>query len=353
MGPVNLRLNYRDNLFAAPEDIIFGRGLLTTALTYTISRSPGIPVYVRGMYLRAQAQYEVRRNLLQNCNLEVSRTVFKTGRLNIGASYNVQTDKFYTKVRLTIDLNNLRSATTLNSVNKDISLSQSFTGSIGIDAPNRHIDLGNRQRVGQSAASIIQYIDNNNSGSYDEVDELLPYRGVNIDRTATMKVGRDSILRLSQLQSYYKYNLSVNRNAIDDPTLVPIKNDFSFIADPNQYKQIEIPFYRGGIIEGIVRVERSGKQYNQSGLRLIIKGIDSQFEQVVRSFNDGGFYVMELPPGKYTLAVDPAQLGFLKVKQSTPYEFEIKALAEGDYIEGIEIILRQDEKLSSLKESLP
>lgn len=125
--------------------------------------------------------------------------------------------------------------------------------------------------------------------------------------------------------------------------LVPLKDKFSFIADPNQFKQIEIPFYRGGIIEGTFLLQRSDKQFGQGGLRIIIKGKNSDFEQTVRSLNDGGFYVMDLPPGSYSLSIDQAQLGFLNAKQAKPIEFEIKALAEGDYIEGLEIILTGEE----------
>lgn len=343
IGKANLRLNYRDNIFSSNQTSYSGNGMLTSALTYTISRSPGIPVYVRGMFFRMQARYNIHQNLLQNTELQLSRTIMKTGRLNFDASYEIQTKILYTQIGLTFDLKKVRSTTTINSTNDNVSLQQSLSGNIGIDAPNSHLVLNNRQQVGQAAVAIILFADNNNSGKYDEGDELLPYRGINIDRTATIIVGKDSILRLTQLQSYYKYNLRVNRNAIPDPTLVPLKDQFSFIADPNQYKQIEIPFYRGGIIEGSVLLERSGKQYGQGGLRIIIKGKNSAFEQTVRSFNDGGFYVMYLPQGSYTLEIDKAQLGFLNVKQNEPVEFEIKALADGDYIEGLKIILSGEE----------
>ena len=179
----------------------------------------------------------------------------------------------------------------------------------------------------------------NNSGKYDKGDELLPYRGVKLDQTASMEVGRDSILRITQLQSYYKYNLSVNRNSIADATLVPIKDKFSFIADPNQYKQIEIPFYRGGIIEGKVVIDDDGRKTGQGGLRLILKKEGNETTQIIRSFNDGGFYQMDLAPGKYTLEVDPAQVEFLQAITPKKLNFEIKALSEGDYVEGLEIIL--------------
>ena len=48
---------------------------------------------------------------------------------------------------------------------------------------------------------------------------------------------------------------------------------------------------------------------------------------------------MDIAPGRYTIEVDQAQLGFLEVQQLQKTELEIKALADGDFIEGLEIIL--------------
>jgi hypothetical protein len=339
LGSVNLRLNYRDNLLSTKTDNYFGTGLLTTSITYTISRSPGIPVYVRGMFVRGQVQYDVRRNQTETAEMQLSRTVLKTGRLNLGFGYNFIRKTTEAQLSLTIDLAKLRSTTTINSNNGNFAARQSFSGSIGVDAPNQHIELSNRQQVGRGSAAIVQFVDVNNSGVYDAGDQLLPYRGVKLDRTATMQIGRDSILRVGQLQSYYLYNLSVNRNAIADPTLVPLKKEFSFVVDPNQYKRIEIPYYRGGIVEGVVMIENNGKHYGQGGLRLLIKSKNSDFEQTIYSFSDGGFYTMDLPPGAYTIGVDNSQLGFMGVKEAKQTDFEIKAMAEGDYLEGLIITL--------------
>jgi hypothetical protein len=339
LGKINMRFNYRDNFISSDQETNFGQGMFTTALTYTISRSPGLPVYVRGMYLRAQNMYDIRHNILQTSELELSRTVFKSGRFNVGVSYNHVSQIVSSQVGFTLDLSKVRSATTVNSVGSNVTARQSLYGSIGWDKPNGAVTLNNRQQVGRAAVAAILFIDKNNSGKYDKGDELLPYRGVKLDQTASMEVGRDSILRITQLQSYYKYNLSVNRNSIADATLVPIKDKFSFIADPNQYKQIEIPFYRGGIIEGKVVIDDDGRKTGQGGLRLILKKEGNETTQIIRSFNDGGFYQMDLAPGKYTLEVDPAQVEFLQAITPKKLNFEIKALSEGDYVEGLEIIL--------------
>ncbi len=347
LGAVNLRVNFRENIFTSGNTYTFSDGQLTTALTYTIARSPGIPVYVRGMFLRGQAQYDIHKNQLQVAELQLSRTVFKTGRLTLGGLFNFDSKTLNAQFGLTFDLRQVRSATTIISNRNNVSARQSLSGSIGIDAPNRHLDLTNRQQVGRSAVSVVQFVDNNNSGKYDRGDQRLPYRSLKLDRSTTMEMGRDSILRMNQLQSYFVYNLSVNRNAIDDPTLVPQKNEFSFIADPNRYKRIEIPFYRGGIVEGMVMVQNDGKTYGQGGLRLFVKGVDNTYEQTIRTFADGGFYSMDIPPGAYTIEVDPVQLGFLRATQSQPLKFQIRTLAEGDYLEGLTILLQIEDEDNS------
>ena len=340
IGKADFRFNYRDNFSVSNNISNFGHGLLTGVVTYTLARTPGIPVYVRGMYLRGQTEYNLKDKRLQETEFDLSRTLFKTGRLDMTLAYNHYTSLFNTRIGLTLDLNTLRSVTSAYLFGKKFSARQNVTGSLGWDIPNEIIVPNNRQQVGRAGAAVMLFVDNNNDGHYNDGDQLLPYRGVKLDRTTNMQIGRDSILRLTQLQSYYKYNLSVNRNAIPDPTLVPIKDNFSFIADPNQFKQIEIPFYRGGIAEGSVYIDRDGNVTGQGGLRLVLKAVGKEFQTIVRTMSDGNFYVMDLAPGKYTMEIDSVQLGFLNVKcEPEKVNFEIKAMAEGDYVEGLNITL--------------
>jgi len=347
LGRFNIRLNYRDNLISSGNVNYFGQGLLTTAITYTIARTPGIPVYIRGMFLRGEARYDIRNHQFTETSLQLSRTLLKTGRLNVNLAYNFIQHRWNIQAGFSIDLKFSRSTTTFNSTGKASSVRQSFNGSLGVDARNGHFELSNREQVGRCAASVVLFIDNNNSGAFDKGDEILPYKAVILDNPAIMTVGKDGMLRLGQMQSYYKYNLRVNRIAIPNPTLVPMKNEFSFITDPNQYKRIEIPFCRGGIIDGSVSVERNNVLQPQGGLRLLLKGVNVKYEETIRTFSDGGFYAMDLPPGKYTIEVDPVQLAFLRAKsRDGALQFEIKALPEGDYIEGLKIVLTAEAEKS-------
>jgi hypothetical protein len=335
----NLRLNYRDNLLRTSEFVYFGEGIFTTALTYTIARSPVIPTYIKGMYIRGQIQYDIRNGNMKSGELRLSQTFFKKGRLNIITNYNFMLQAFNVELGFTLELNPVRSVTSVNINKSDVYVKEGLFGSIGLDAGNKHIECSRRQQVGKASVAVILFVDNNNSGKYEKGDELLPYKGIYLDKTANMKVGKDSILRITQLQGYYLYNLSVNRNAIADPTLVPMIRNFSFIADPDQYKRIEIPFYRGGTIEGTAFIEKDGNLSGLGGLRLFLTGIDHPHNETIRTFNDGSFYAMDLEPGKYSLLADPDQQGFLNATQADCMEFEIRALSEGDFIDRLKIVL--------------
>ncbi len=347
---LNLRINYSDNLLMTEDDFLFGEGMIQTSLIYNISRSPGIPVFIRGMFIRGQVEYNARRNLLATTEVQFSKTILKNGRINLTAGYNHLTDQVFGQAGLTIDLNTLRSATQMGHTNGMTYIQQNITGSLGWDMPNRRFNLSNRQQVGQGAASVRLFTDRNSNGRYDEGDELLPYKGIKLDQSSRLTLGGDSILRITQIQSYFRYNLRVNRNAINDPTLVPLKDEFSFIADPNQYKVIEIPFYRGGTLDGKVQIDRKGIISGQGGLRVTIRSRDSEYQQTLRTFFDGSFYGMDIPPGRYSLEVDPAQLGFLNAFQKDSVYFEVKATTTGDFIEGIAIRLQELQIQQELEE---
>ncbi|WP_124245536.1 fimbria/pilus outer membrane usher protein [Cyclonatronum proteinivorum] len=338
---VNLRFNYRNTLIQSGSSLSRGNGQLTATGSYTIPRQSVLPRPFRSVFLRGSLVYDERLNQIRSVDAQLSRNIGRIGRFNVGMTRQLLNNITIVQGGLSLDLGGkVRSSTDFRGASGNYNLRQGLRGSVGFDDQATYLQATDRQQVGRSAASVVLFIDNNNSGTFDEGDELLPYAAVRLDRSASSRVGRDGILRLTQLQSYYRYNLEINRNAIPHPLLVPAKDQFSFVADPNQYKRIEIPFYRSGVIDGEVLIRRAGETEGQGGMRLLLSGIDHDYSEVIRTFFGGGFYAMDIPPGRYTLEVDPGQLDFLGL---VPFdgltEFEIRALADGDFVEDIRIML--------------
>ncbi len=338
---VNLRFNYRDVFTRVGGENRPGSGQMTGSASYTIPRQSVLPRPFRGLSLRGSAVYDQRFDGIRQVDVQITRSLFRNGRFTFGGTRQFQSGLTIVQAGLNLDLGGrARSSSDFRSASGNYTARQTFRGSIGFDDNFGRLQATDRQQVGRAAASVVMFIDNNNSGTFDEGDEILPHAAVRLDRSANARVGRDGVVRLTQLQSYYRYNLEINRNAIPHPLLVPAVDKFSFIADPNQYKRIEIPFYRSGVIDGTVSVKRGDETEGQGGMRLFMTGIDNDFSETVRTFYGGGFYAMDIPPGRYRLEVDPTQLDFLGVVHyDGEKEFEIRSLADGDFVEDIRILL--------------
>lgn len=341
------RLNYREELLNRSDSIVAPKRLLTAAFTYTIPRNPGIPVFVRGLFFRAQVRHDMQKfDATAFGSFQFSQTVFKRGRLTFGYDRDILNKNNQFQVGFLYDFNAVRTASQYNvrqaGRRVEASFTQTFSGSLGADLRNGSIVPTNRDQVGRSGVTVRMFIDDNANGAYDKGEEIVPAKAVRLDRSASMLIGSDGMLRITQLQSYWTYHLTVDVAALPDPNLAPSLTKFSFVADPNRFKQIDIPLYRTGTIDGTVfRERKSGLVEPQPGLRLYLqrKGDDEPMAPI-RTFSDGGFYAIGLLPGLYTLLVDSGQMAYMRV-QMVPdtFHFEIQALAEGDYIENIELRL--------------
>jgi len=341
LGRVSARFNYRGDLTGSynmsQDETWNAKGLLTSSLTYSLPRSPSLPVFVRGMFFRGQLRYDVNRNIPIAWNTLFSQTLFKHGRFTLGYDRDMINKQGQMQVGFLYDFNAIRTSSQFNKRGKSYAARQSFSGSLAYDPGGNMVLPSNRDQIGRSGISVRMFIDQNNNGKYDEGEEIVPAKAVQLDRSANMLLGSDGILRMSQLQSYWTYKMTIDISSLPDPTLAPKVTSFNLVAEPNRFKQIDIPLYRTGIVEGSVTIRKNSEQQGVGGLRLLLKksGEEGVLE-TIRTFSDGGFYTYSLLPGKYTMEIDESQLDFMQatlVKKIL--EFEIKALAEGDYIEGL------------------
>lgn len=343
LGRVNLRFNYRQQLTMRNGDTQFTGGTLRGSATYSLSRNGNVPRPFRGTFVRASGLYDIEREEVRQIDLQLSRGIARSGRFTFGVSRIIPNNQTVIQAGLNLDLGGrMRSSTDYRSRQGSHSYRQTLRGSVGVDTRHRYMQLNDRQQAGRSAATVTLFVDNSGSGTYEPEngDEILPYNAVRLDRSSQASVGSDGRIRLTSLQSFYRYNLEVNRNRIPNPMLVPGREAFSFITDPNNYTTIEIPFYRTGVIDGQVVEQRGQERTGRGGLRLFLNGTDNGFSETIRTFHGGGFYAMDIPPGSYTLQVDPTQLDFLgMVARDGALAFTVEQQATGHFIDGLEIVL--------------
>lgn len=346
LGPIVTRLNYREERVSKLEQAAYAQRLFTATFTYMVPRTPGIPVFMRGMFFRGQLRHDAKTfDATAFASLQFSQTVWKIGRLNLSYDRDVLRKGNIFSVGLLLDFQAIRSSSQALVVSQgqqlQVNTQQQFVGSVGADLKNGRIMPTNRDQIGRAGVVIRMFIDENNNSKYDKGEPLVRANCIRLDQSATMVLGSDSLLRITQLQSYWKYRLTVDVNALPDATLTPLNPKMTFVADPNRYKSIDIPLYRTGAIEGMAYAQRGTSVTPQSGLRMFVQRQGSEEEpQLIRTMSDGGFYAFGLIPGDYTLLVDSGQLAFMRmVQQPDTLKFAIKSLAEGDWVDGLELLL--------------
>jgi len=353
----NFRLGYSDRILNSYNflDPSFS-STLDNSITYNISRNPNIPKILRGTFLRAQMRYLPKLSKIETAQFVISRNLFNSGRLQLSYGRNFINNFNNVRASFVIDFNKARSNSTFSSIRSDYSVSQNIRGSLGYDTNYNNFIVTSRNQVGRSGAAIKLFVDNNNNERYDEdIDQPIDAGSIRIDRTSASLFRKNGILYYSQMQPYFRYNMQVNKGSIENPLLVPELNEFSIITDPNTFKKIEIPFYMSGVIEG--SVNKYFDEQNNSGIggvRVLISGIDSDFFKELRSFSDGSFYSYEVPPGKYKMSIDQNQLSVLD-SRSEPgeIEFEVQALSEGDFVEGLSFLIVPNDYDPDQKEVKP
>jgi len=346
INKLNFRFGYSDRIFNSYN--FFDPSIASTldiSATYNISKNPNIPKILSGTFLRAQMRYMPRLSKIESAELVASKNLFGVGRLQLSYGRNFIQSFNSIRANFVIDFNKVRSNSTFSSIRTSYNITQNIRGSVGYDTNYKNFIATSRNQVGRSGAAIKLFVDNNNNQEYDkDIDQSIDAGSIRIDRTSASSFRKNGILYYSQMQPYYRYNMQVNKGSIENPLLVPESGEFSIITDPNTFKKIEIPFYMSGVIEG--KVERLFADDQRSGLggvRVLLTGVGSDTYKELRTFSDGSFYSYEVPPGKYVMSVDQSQLDILNM-ESAPgnIEFEIKALADGDFIDGLNFLLHPE-----------
>lgn len=354
---LNLSLGYTDRLidsfnFFAPSSL----SKLDFTTTYNFSRDRSLPRFIRGTFIRQQISFLPENSKIESFQLQISRSISTRGRFQLSLGRNFITEFNSLRFNLVFDLNKLRLNSTFSTIGSNYSTSQNIRGSVAYDSNYKSFLLSSREQVGKAGSAIRLYIDNNANNVYDEGDQLMDGGSVKFGRTGASYYPKNGILYYTQLLPYFRYNVEMNEESIENPMLVADTDKFSIITDPNTFKSIDIPFYMSGVIDGIV--ERVFSETNTSGiggLKLILESEEKEIRKEIRTYSDGIFYDYELPPGNYQISIDNNQLDLLQVDSNPEViDFEIQAVADGDFVEGLYFKLtpRNDEDSSAIQENL-
>ncbi|MTI89172.1 MAG: hypothetical protein FH748_14545 [Balneolaceae bacterium] len=338
----NVRFNYSDTKIKTFSLSPSNAAELSSSLSYFVPKTSPLPKALHGFLFRGEIAFNPSSNELTGVRSLIAKDFLADGRIQVSYAKNLISDYTFFNVGLSFDLDRVRSSSSAIHSARGSGFKQNFLGSVGFDPHNSKFILSNRRQVNQAGAAVKLFVDNNNNERFDEEDTVIKDNAIRIGRSGKSRFTSDGTIYISQLQAYHQVNLEINKGALRNPLIVPQFEQFSFIAPPNQYKRIEIPFYTSGVISGNVKRIYNGKQKGIAGLRMyLVPQTDSvtstELEtKQIPTFSDGSFYAYEIRPGKYYLFPDPNQLDFLNmISKPDSMDIEIEALAQGDFVEGL------------------
>ncbi|MDR9408288.1 MAG: hypothetical protein RI573_05535 [Balneolaceae bacterium] len=347
LGGLRFRVTYRDQLSGPSSSSPATEG---ARATYTVSANTGnLPLISRltgRVSLTANLDHDVENRQLTNFSMRAYKSFSSRASFNATFERDLISGFSSLQAGLQIRFNKARSTTNATYSGGSSSLTQTVTGSVGYDEHFRRFVFSERNMVGSSAASVVQFLDANANDRYDEGEQILDFDGIGFVTGGQKQLGGDGVLRLWQLPAYRQVNLSIDNIRNPNPTAVTYLDRFSIFTDPNRFKLLEIPYdYSGVAIGGLYQMKR-GEKTGLGGANFIIRAKDGSFETEERTFSDGGFYVMDIPPGDYILELSPLLVSFMDVgDQLTQTEFTITPREGGDFVEGIEILLQDEQEM--------
>lgn len=342
LGPLSPSLGYRESSsspFASGGVGTRAHEIRAAGFLY-IGNSKLIPPPLRGMLVRTAAEYDLQRRGINEAELYLSRRVGRGKRLELSYARDFVTGSHLLDVRFLLDGSSLRASTTLQNAPLSETVEQTVSGAVSVDPHLGHVSLSDRQWVGRAGASIRLFLDENGNGALDPGEELLPGGSLDFDEAVLAQSSRPGVIRVADLQPYHRYVASVDVTSIQNPLWIPRFPSFSFVADPNRYTTIDVPFYAGGIVEGTVLQRVRNEELPLPGLRITLRSTDAHFTATVRTFADGTFYDPGVPPGHYEAVIDSTQLELLDANSEPALRyFEVRTTRNGDDVEKMDFLL--------------
>ena len=289
-----------------------------------------------------QVQYSYTENEFMTAKLGLEKRIFERGYINVSWEQNFRHDIRMGEIGMRYDFSFAQAGLSARQTNKETTFVQYARGSFINDRPTSWLKADNRTNVGRGGISIVAFMDLNANGRRDEGEPKAPGLNVRSSSGRLERTEKDTTIHITGLEPYVKYYIEIDENSFENISWRIDKKSYAVVADPNMMKLIEIPVYVRGEATGTVMFEENGVSRGLG--RIIVNFSNSTGALVGRALTeeDGYFSYFGLAPGQYTLRVDTAQLRRLKmISEPELLSFSIMTNMEGDYIDGLDFILRK------------
>jgi len=303
------------------------------------SLSLGIRLPARFLLL-PQLQYSYTGDGIMTAKVALEKRMFEKGYLNISWEKNFVHDIILGEIGLRYDFAFAQTGMSARHTNRQATFVQYARGSLINDGQTHWKKADNRTNVGRSGISVIAFLDLNADGIRNDGEPRAAGLNVRSNSGLMQYSEKDTTIHITGLEPYVKYYIDVD-DSFENISWRIEKHSYAVITDPNMLKLLEVPVLVRGEATGTVTIDEEGKTRGLG--RIIVNFFNSENTVAGRVLTeeDGYYSWFGLSPGVYSARVDTAQLSKLNLaSEPDSLLFNVKTSPDGDYIEGLEFILR-------------
>jgi len=295
-----------------------------------------------GFLLMPQVQYSYTGHEFISAKLAIEKKMLSQGYLSASYEQNFKNDLKMTELGLRYDFSFAQAGITARQTNRQAAFVEYARGSLINDRRTKYLRADNRTNVGRGGISIIPFLDLNANGVRDAGEPKAYGLNVHSNGGRMEQSEKDTTIHITGLEPYTKYFIEVDENNFDNISWRIDKKSLAVIVDPNMMKLVEIPVTVRGEAAGTVVLEDNGSRTGMDRIIVDFYNSSGMLMTKVLTEDDGYYSYFGFAPGSYYVRVDTAQIRKLKmISAPDSLSFNIMKGTEGDYIEGLDFVLKR------------
>lgn len=332
---------YTTRLFGLPVTLSgragwSGRDSLRATMMETGIRTTLRPFRMTSIRPSVEFDWRVRR--ATNLRVELEQKVFDGLWLGGTVVRDLIASQTTVQAGLRLDLSFARASFSASRDARGTMIGAGAGGSIAWDTDAGRLLAERRSSLDKGALTLRPFLDLNGNDVRDADEPLVPDIGLAVPGGSLRRCA-DSTIRVLNLIPHRPYILTVNEAGLPDISWKAKYHTWEVTARPNRFQTIDIPVVVVGEINGRVYRKQDGK--GMAGLIVRFEQTDGDFRDSTITFDDGEYFYLGLPPGHYAVSLDEEQSRVLGLEpEQSRFEFEVRAGREGDFIDGVDFLLK-------------
>lgn len=286
-----------------------------------------------------ELQFEYNTARITSIKTLFEKHMFRHGFLGLSYEQNFKSDYNNFSLQFRYDFSFAQFGFATQFSKSTVSMQQSAKGSIVYDKKSKYFNVTNGINVGRGGIVLSPYLDLNCDGIKEADEPRVSGLKVRINGGHVQAEGKDTTIRVTDMEPYYKYYIELNKYSFDNIAWQIKNNTISIAIVPNDFKVIDVPVSVFAEVSGNVYLIKNKGEKGQGQIYVCVYKGDQMVARTL-SEPDGYFSYMGLAPGDYTVKLDDEQMRKINMTASAPVPIHVLSNRDGDVIDGLEFKIR-------------